>query len=364
MSENNIAASGNNLSAQELKHKLSRNFFIKGIIIGVLSGVTYGLYSAFVTVGMGRGVWVDWYGANTTGLSVFTITYILGVLGSGINDTMSAIWSLINLSIKGKIGDFFRCIRTKPGAVMMLCALFGGPIASAAYVVSLQLAGSVAAPVTALCPAVGAILGRILFKQKLNARMLFGIAICITASIMIGSTGFGDDAPEGRLVGCIVAFVAALGWGVEGCVAGYGTSLIDSEIGITIRQITAGILNLGVMIPLLSIMAGGITIGPKLVGEAFTSSPAMIFFIISGLFSIMSYGLWYKGNSMSGAALGMACNATYSFWTPFFCWIILGLFMGQDGWGMSPISWLAAIIMFVGILLIAASPKELISRFK
>ena len=64
----------------------------------------------------------------------------------------------------------------------------GGPISSAAYVVGLQMAGSIVIPISALCPAIGAILGRILYKQELNKRMVAGIVICVLSSFMIGST--------------------------------------------------------------------------------------------------------------------------------------------------------------------------------
>lgn len=61
---------------------------------------------------------------------------------------------MIYAIIKGKFGDFLRCINTTPGRVMMLAALIGGPIASTAYVIGLQMAGSIVIPITALCPAI------------------------------------------------------------------------------------------------------------------------------------------------------------------------------------------------------------------
>ena len=59
---------------------------------------------------------------------------------------------------------------------------------------------------------------------------------------------------------------------------------------------------------------------------------------------------------MCGAALGMACNEAYSFWGPFFCWIVIGIAMKQPGWDVHPIVWLGII----GILLIALNPLDLI----
>jgi len=358
---NDISGSAN-AKAVAAKKKLSSSFFKKGVTVAILSGMCYGLYSAFITLGMSNGVWADWYGVNTAALSAFVITYMLGALGSALNDTLSAVWCIGIAAAKGKLGDFFRTLKTKPGRMMMLAALLGGPIASTAYIVALQMAGSIVIPITALCPAIGAIMARVLFKQKLTPRMLLGIAICFAATLMIGGLGFLSDAPDGMMLGILIAFIAAFGWGLEGCIAGYGTSMIDYEIGITIRQTTSGLSNLIILVPIMAIMAGNFGLAPQLIGQAVTSGPALIWFIVSAFFAVFAYSLWYKGNSMCGAALGMACNGAYSFWGPFFCWLILGVFVGQDGWAIAPIAWAAAIVMAFGILVISMNPLDLFRK--
>lgn len=347
--------------AEIAKKQLASTFFKKGIMIAIVSGMCYGLYSAFVTVAMGKGIWGEWYGENST-LSAFAVVYVIGALGAALNDLMSAVWSWIIALYKGKIGDFFRCINTKPGKIMILAAIIGGPIAGTAYIIALQMAGSIIIPITALCPAIGAVLGKIIFKQELNKRMSLGIAICVAASALIGMSGVTGEVGSGALIGIIVALIAAFGWGIEGVVAGYGTSLIDSEIGIMIRQTTSGILNLLVLVPLLSIMDGNLGQATKLISLALTDSSSLIFFAISGFFALFAFSLWYKGNSMCGAALGMACNGAYSFWGPFFCWIVIGIGMQESGWNVPFIVWVGALIMIFGILLIAMNPLDLISK--
>ena len=97
------------------------------------------LVTAFLTLGQASGIWsADWYSANTAGLPVFTVTFILTSLGSAINDTISGIWRLIVVTIKDELGDFFRVLKTKPGLVMIVRALIGGPIASTCYVATVQ----------------------------------------------------------------------------------------------------------------------------------------------------------------------------------------------------------------------------------
>lgn len=338
--------------AAEAKRQLAVSFKKKGILLAILSGICYGLYTAFMTKGMGDGIWSAWYGGA---VSAFAVVYTLSALGAACNDLCSALWALLIATSKGKLGDFFRCVKSKPGAIMMFAAIVGGPIATTAYVLSIQMAGSIAIPISALCPAVGAILGRVLFKQKLTGKMMAGVGICVAAAVLIGSTSLGGNVPETALFGCLVAFIAALGWGAEGAIAGYGTSMIDYEIGITIRQCTSGLTNLLILIPLFGIIGGdGMGSGLLLVKDAFTDS-SILFFVISGFFAVFAYSLWYKGNSMCGAALGMACNGMYSFWGPFFCFIILGIFFKMDGYSIPWQGWVGAVIMVTGIFVIAIS---------
>ena len=175
--------------ALEAKNAQTKAFKKKGIMFAVASGMFYGLYTAFMTQGMDAGIWLNWYGGA---VSVFATIYTLSALGAAVNDVCSAIWALIIAALKGKLGDFGRSIRTKPGAVMILAAVIGGPFASTCYVLGLQMGGSIIVPIAALNAAICAILGKVLFKQKLTGKMILGIVICFAAAVLIGSTAFAD----------------------------------------------------------------------------------------------------------------------------------------------------------------------------
>lgn len=359
MVESNLA-NGKNL-AYERKKKLDASFFKKGIIVALVSGIAYGLYSAFLTLGMSKGVWETWY-AEGSGLSNFTKVFILAILAAGINDVISAVWALIKVGSSGKFGDFIKTLKTKPGLIMVAAAMIGGPIAGVAYVIALQMAGSIVIPIAALNTAVGAILGRVLFKQELNKRMIFGILVCVASSFLIGLSA-GGNTGDGVITGILIALVAAFGWGLEGCVAGFGTSMIDSDVGISIRQVTSGIVNLFILFPILAMIEGsGIGFAGKLLAKAFTDVNSIVFFVASGFFTLYAFSLWYKGNSMCGAALGMACNGTYSFWGPLFCWIVIGLIFGLPGYDVPTVVWFAAILMAVGIFFIATNPLDFFKK--
>jgi drug/metabolite transporter (DMT)-like permease len=337
----------------------AQRFFVKGATIALVSGVLWGLYSAFVVGAQGTGPWVGWFSEQSP-LSSFAQIYVLGLLAAGINDTLAALWALGSVSAKGKLRDLWRSFRSKPGAVMVVCGVIGGPLSSGAYLVALKLAGPAAAPITALCPVVGAVIGRLVFKQVINARMAAGIAICLTASLMIGSTSLGGEAAPTMALGLVVALFAAVGWGIEGAVAGYGTVLIDAQIGITIRLLTSGILNLAIITPLLCVIGGDGALFGTLLSGAVSSGASLGLFAVSALFCCASYWLWYRGNSMCGTALGMAGNGSYSFWTPLFCWLILGLGFGWADQEVAPIVWVAAPLLFLGLVLVALNPLELL----
>jgi len=357
-----VTNNGASQAALEARSALNRKFLKRGLMFAVTSGMCYAMYTTFMMLAQSRGAWADWYGPNTAAISLFAITYILGALGSGINDTCSGVWGLSMNIAKGRTGDVWRCIKSKPTLIIILSAIIGGPMASSMYIISLQLAGSMIIPITTTYPAIGAIIARIFLKQPLTPRMGFGILLCLTASIMIGSTGMGDDAAAGALQGCVIALIAAFCWAIEGVVVGYTTTIMDYEIAITIRQFASGVTNLLLLTPFLCLLDGEPGLYAFILSGAVFTWSSMKFFIICSFFALFAFSLWYKGNNMCGAALGMAANSAYCFWGPLFCWVIVGIIFGEPGWELPLLVWAAAIIMFIGIVFIATNPFTLFSK--
>lgn len=199
------------------------------MVTATMSGVAYGTYTAFMTLAMTLGVWGVWYGGDST-LSEFSqALFAWRAWRRPPTDACSAVWAVLIAIGKGKFGDVFRSMASKPGAILMAAAVIGGPLASTCYVLGLQSAGSIIVPISALCPAIGAILSRILFKQALTPRTMLGIFICFMASVMIGSTGLADNAPPNLFVGIAFGFLAALAGGLKVAWAATPTSMIDPE---------------------------------------------------------------------------------------------------------------------------------------
>ena len=118
---------------------------------------------------------------------------------------------------------------------------------------------------------------------------------------------------------------------------------------------------------MLAIAGGGVGSLVSLAGAAATS-PTLLIFAISGLFAMPAFSFWYKGNSMCGTALGMACNGMYAFWGPLFIWLIMGVLgiggLSADYPPLTAIQWLGAVIMVIGIFCIAVEPRSLFGKNK
>lgn len=374
MEEKTVGIEENEQQAIErLKRQRRRKFMARGIAFAVASGICYGLYTAFLTLAETQSVWGQWFGGEAWGsnapLGAFAVTFALAALAAGLNDLFSGLWSLAVCAKNGQLNDLWKTVKTKPGRVMMLCAAIGGPVATIAYVVALNSATAsgnpgVIVPIAALNCAIGTVLGRVLFKQKLEAHKIAGVLVCLAAAGAIGGASFagmGTDA----LIGCLFAFLAAFGWGFEGCVAGFGTVLIDYRIGIAIRQLTAGLLELLVAFPILATVGGEISLVPAMI-TATATDPSILVFAVSGLFAMPAFSFWYKGKSMCGTALGMACNGMYAFWGPLFIWLLMGVLNAGEMSGSYPpltaMQWIGAVVMVAGIFLIAADPTKNLKR--
>lgn len=70
-----------------LRKQRHRSFMMKGIAFAVASGICYGLYTAFLTLGETQGVWGAWFAGEAWNgnapLSAFAITFTLAALAAG-----------------------------------------------------------------------------------------------------------------------------------------------------------------------------------------------------------------------------------------------------------------------------------------
>ncbi|SDP86591.1 DMT family transporter [Clostridium gasigenes] len=262
-----------------------------------------------------------------------------------IHTGFSSIFILLYNWYTGKIKEFNRCLFSKMGLLIIISAVFSGPLAMSGYLIGINMAGvSYTAVITSCYPAVGTILAVIFLKEKLNKRTLIGILLCV-----IGAIATGYVAPTATIypkfyLGILFAFIAALGWGLEGVLGAYAMDVVDPEIAISVRQTVSFFMYLFCVIPFIK--------GHEILSNSFTT-PNMLTLILAGIVCSISYITFYLGLSKTGVGRAMALNITYPIWVIILEWLINGVHA-------SPNLIIGCFIIVFGAILVSGNPKEMV----
>lgn len=324
-----------NVDIADTKMKaVSKKFRVTGIMNGLTSGLTYGIYSTLVLVASG-------YDPLVTAAGFLAAPFVC----SGLNDFFAGIWLLIYNAKQGRLKELIRTLKTKPGKMMVIGFLLGGPIANGAYLVGLALAGAYAIPISATCALFGALFSWIFLKQRPTKRVVAGMLICVVGAIIINWVK-PEGAPNFTL-GIICALIAAVAWGLEGVFSSFGGAMIDTDVAVNLRELISGLVVLLLIVPIVG--------GTHLLGGTLAAGIPVLWLIISGLSAAVSFVCWYKSNAMVGTAIGMSLNVTYAFWGVLFC----VLFLGQT---MTPTIIAGSIVIVLGAILVTMNPLDFFKK--
>lgn len=305
-----------------------------GIWSGIISGLTYGIYTTLVMV-------AGYYEPLVTAAGLLAAPYVC----SGLNDLFAGIWLSIYNIKRGRMAEVWQCLKTRPGQMIVLGSLLGGPVANGAYLVGLALAGAYAIPISATCSLFGAIFSWLFLKQRPTKRVVAGMIICVSGAIIINWV-----EPEGTknfTLGIICALIAAICWGLEGMFSSSSGEELEPEISVNLRELISGIVDLAIIVPAvkaLSLLTGTLQAGIP-----------VIWLLVAGLSAAVSFLTWYKSNALVGCAIGMSLNVTYAFWGVLFC----VLFLGQE---LTVTIVAGSIIIVLGAVLVTMNPLDLFRK--
>ena len=314
---------------------LQSKFKKTGLFMGVLSGLTYGIYSTLVVVA----------GQKEPLLSAAALVMAVTFVTCGLNDLIAGLWLLIYNAKNGKLAELGRSVNTFPGKMVIIGALLGGPLANGAYLLGLSMAGASAIPISATCALFGALFGWLFLKQKPDFRVIVGMIICVAGAVIINLV-----KPEGVTnftLGIICGFVAAISWGLEGVVSSFGGAILDCDIAVNIRELVSGGVILVVVVPIVK--ASG------LLSATVLSSSPMFWLALSGLSAAISFLAWYKANSTVGCAIGMSLNVTYAFWGV----VLSVLFLGTS---LTPTMLIGSIVIVLGAITVTMNPLDFLKK--
>ncbi len=323
--------------ALKIRKQKEKEFDSKGTRTGLFSGFTFGLNSFFLALAF-----------TLIPEELGKTIYVLPLVGAALNDTFAAIWLLIYNIAQGRGKEIKRSFKTFPGKMIALGALLGGPIAQGGYLLAIAFAGpAYAVPISALCPAIGALLSWIFLKEKITPRVWGGLLLSVIGAIVISYTPPTGDTYPNFYLGIIAAIVAAVGWGAEGVLGAFGSSVLDPKVAISIRDIVSGLAFMVVVVPIVK--------GFGAMKEILAMPKAVMYFAVAAAMAATSFLSWYKANSTCGVAKGMALNSTYVAWGV----ILPIIFLGEKATTNLIIG---SILVLLGAVLVSIDPKELFKK--
>lgn len=275
---------------------------------GLLSGILWGLDTVILGIGMAMAPYVG---------SAEAMAFA-SIVGSFLHDALCAIWLLVYMGARHRLGDTLAALRTRSGKVVMLGALLGGPIGMTGYVIAIaNLGAAYTAIISAFYPAFGAALAFLLLKEKMGRGQIVALFVALFGVMAMGLLSAGDSQIVNAPIGLLGAALTVVGWGSEAvlCAWGMRDDNVDDETALHIRETTSALVYGIVVLPLSGAWGFAAQAAP---------SAATGVIALAGLAGVASYLFYYRGISAIGAAKAMALNISYSAWAVVFGLLLLG----------------------------------------
>lgn len=306
---------------------------------GLFSGILWGLDTVVLGIALSMSPYI-----GTAEAVAFA-----AIASSFLHDAGCALWLLLYMGAKRRLGDTLASLKTRSGLVVVLGALLGGPIGMTGYVIAINNIGpAYTAIISAFYPALGAFLSFVILKEKMSGKQIAALVLALFGVMAMGYISAGDSEMGNATVGLVGALLAVIGWGSEAvlCAWGMRDDAVDNETALQIRETTSALAYAVVVVPLFGAW-----------GFAASAIPSLATGVIalSALAGTASYLFYYKGISVIGAAKAMALNISYSAWAVVFGFLLQGSVP-------SPATVFFCVLILVGTVLAASDWNELFGR--
>ena len=313
----------------------------KGFVTALISAVFWGLNGVMLG-------FASMFDPFVIAASIF----VASIVQAALHDGFAAIWVFLYNLKNGKVKEYLRVLNTRPGKMICIGGIFGGPVAMTGYILGINMAGAAyAMPITALCPCVGALLAAVFLKEKIIPRVWVGIVLAVLGVIIVSYVPPEGTTPETFYLGLALASLAAFGWGFEGMLGAYGTDLIDPNLATGLKYISSFAVYVIVVVPIASAF-------PFMI-EAVLSVKAMLVLALTASTAAACYVLWYKALNMTGVGRTMALNDTYVLWGLFFSWLLSKF--GLMEFSLTPTLVIGAFVVVAGVILVVSKPSDMLN---
>ena len=287
----------------------------KGNVIGLLSGLTWALYTIVLYTVLN--LYVNSKGdlLSIKGIMLILITTMLISLADLF---FNVIFELFVLRKNNLIKEFKIVFFSKKGFGIIPAAILAGPLGLIPYAIVSAISAPVAGAFSALYPVVGAVASFLVFRERLSKVKIIGGIISIIGIIAT------YQLERVSLIVYIIALIPAFGWGLE---AIFGYKLIKDDVNpivtITLRHIYS-IFILGTCLIIFLIFSGEYSyIIDFYSGIQFSDMTVIMnksfiwpIFATGSFIGATSYILWYVSMKFISVAPAMILNISYVLWIP------------------------------------------------
>ena len=133
---------------------------------GLTSGLLWGLDTVVLGIGLSMSPFI-----GTAEAIAFA-----AIASAALHDIFCAIWLLIYMGVRGRLGDTLAALKTRSGKAVILGALLGGPIGMTGYVIAINNIGAgYTAIISSFYPAVGAFLAFVFLKERMAPKQFIAL---------------------------------------------------------------------------------------------------------------------------------------------------------------------------------------------
>lgn len=237
-------------------------------------------------------------------LSLCLPLWLAPLVSTFLHDAVSALLLHGGLLLRGRWWRDMKALFRAFPWLLLLGALLGGPVGMVGYVASVQQLGAgYAAVISALYPALGALLAQLLLKQRMKPRQWLGLLLSVVG--MVGMSLWGTASGALTLPGILLGLLCCLGWACEGVVCSkvQQTTALQESMLLTLRQTVSALTFALLLLPMMGLRSSF----PLAVGEGWLLP-------VAALAGTLSYLCYYGAIRRLGTGRAMALNATYPVW--------------------------------------------------
>ena len=313
------------MDLKALKSEVNKKKTRYGYMWALFCAILWGIWYIPGTV-----VWVlnpfdNMYGAvaATNGDSVALV--VTAVLITAFNALTVILALLVWNGVLGKTGELVRTVKELHPCTKWFFAasIFGGPMAILGSFMAMGFVGGAFAAVAALMyPVTGSFLAWKWYGEKISKRAALGIFVIILGGITIFGGGVLSELASGDIqyIGYIGGLMAALGWGIEGAIAGKGLDISEPDVGITLRFLGENIIWWIIVVPVLALVGF-----PMFSFAAQVFDPlAILVLVFAGITFGFCYVSWYKSFPLIGVGRGQGVANLYALMAVIFIFLFFG----------------------------------------